>query len=369
LPALLSQVLVAFTVELDNEFEHQMPHRTTRGPAARSRRGPWLVSLPMWSNFLRFVPADPVPLTGLADLAALVNLAGLERWGYVVVEPDPADRRPKPPRRDWLVRTTAAGQRAQAVWRPLPEVIEKRWRERFGAAEIGSLTESLQALAGRLDPRLPRYLPVAGVSKQGIEGRRPELPGGHTADPPDLSVLLSRALAAFTIEFERESALSLALSANALRVLSVAGVRVPDLPLLAGVSREAVSVSLGFLERNGCVVAGPDPAASRTRLARLTPRGVRAQEAYQRLAGIVEERWLERFGADDIGGLRGSLRGLIERSEAGRPLLALGLRPYPGGWRAHKPYLAQTTAMTDDPGGALPHYPMVSHRGGFPDGS
>jgi len=25
--------------------------------------------------------------------------------------------------------------------------------------------------------------------------------------------------------------------------------------------------------------------------------------------------------------------------------------------------------MVDDPAGTLPHYPMVSHRGGFPDGS
>jgi len=39
--ALLSQLLVAYTIELDNEFEHQMPHRTTWGPAAGSHRGPW----------------------------------------------------------------------------------------------------------------------------------------------------------------------------------------------------------------------------------------------------------------------------------------------------------------------------------------
>lgn len=30
LPALLSQAFVAFTIECDNEFEHRMPHRTTR---------------------------------------------------------------------------------------------------------------------------------------------------------------------------------------------------------------------------------------------------------------------------------------------------------------------------------------------------
>jgi hypothetical protein len=66
LTAPLSQLLVAFTIEADNELEHQLPHRTTRGPAAGSRRGPWLVSLVMWSNFLRFVSEDGVPVRELA---------------------------------------------------------------------------------------------------------------------------------------------------------------------------------------------------------------------------------------------------------------------------------------------------------------
>ena len=33
------------------------------------------------------------------------------------------------------------------------------------------------------------------------------------------------------------------------------------------------------------------------------------------------------------------------------------------------PYPRQTTAVLDDPGAALPHYPTVLHRGGWPDGS
>jgi hypothetical protein len=31
--------------------------------------------------------------------------------------------------------------------------------------------------------------------------------------------------------------------------------------------------------------------------------------------------------------------------------------------------LAQTERVLADPAGALPHRPMVLHRGGFPDGS
>jgi hypothetical protein len=45
------------------------------------------------------------------------------------------------------------------------------------------------------------------------------------------------------------------------------------------------------------------------------------------------------------------------------------LRPYPDGWRAQRPYVTQTTAVVADPAGTLPHYPMVLHRGGWPDGS
>lgn len=43
LPALLSQALVAFTIECDNEFERQMPHRTSNyGSTADRGAGPWL---------------------------------------------------------------------------------------------------------------------------------------------------------------------------------------------------------------------------------------------------------------------------------------------------------------------------------------
>ncbi len=53
----------------------------------------------------------------------------------------------------------------------------------------------------------------------------------------------------------------------------------------------------------------------------------------------------------------------------GGPSLALGLQPYPDGWRSRPPYLAQTKAFLADPAGALPRHPMVLHRGGYPDGS
>jgi hypothetical protein len=54
--ALLSHVLIAFTIEFDNEFEHQMPHRTTkRGTTVATRLSPppWLGSLVLWSTCMQ----------------------------------------------------------------------------------------------------------------------------------------------------------------------------------------------------------------------------------------------------------------------------------------------------------------------------
>ena len=188
LPTLLSRLLIAFTIEFDNEAEHRLEHRTTRGAAGGTGRGPWLVSQAMWANFMQFVPGDGVPLHEVDDLAHITNLAGLQRWGYVTVGPDPADGRP-------------------------------------------------------------------------------------------------------------------------------------------------------------------------------------AQDEYLRLLDAVDQRWRTRFGPAGIDTLRRSLLSVTGQRDGGRPRLALGLQPYPDGWRARGPYLRQTTAVLNDPGAALPHYPMVLHRGGWPDGS
>ena len=145
LPNLLSQALVALTIEFDNEFEHRMPHRTTEGPAAGSRRGPWLVSQPMWSNFLQFVATDGMVLGQLRGHASLVNLTGLQRWGYIVLEPDAGGP---------MVGLGRGGRAARRIWRPLATEIEQRWEARFGPDDIAGLRHSLIGLLDPDDPRL-----------------------------------------------------------------------------------------------------------------------------------------------------------------------------------------------------------------------
>ena len=370
--AVLSQALVAFTIEFDNEAERQLPHRTTWGPAARSGRGPWLVSLTMWANFMRFLPADGVPLRDVADLVPLTNLAGLKRWGYVEV--GPAGGRPAQGRRDAVVRPTTWGRQAQEIWDPLARVIGERWRERFGAALIDQLTGTLRTVAGPSGEDVPAFLPVSGVYRPEPSRELPAVSPEHRVAGGDLPTALSQALMSFRAEFERESALSLPVSANVLRVLSAGGITLRDVPRRAGVSREAVSVSVGLLEREGYAVSGPDPGGGRGRHVRLTPRGEQAQEAYHRVADGIEDDWRARFGDGVIDGLAGALRALYagrDGQDAGPdgPLISAGLVPDPAGWRAHPPYLRLTQAMIADPAGTLPHYPMVSHRGGYPDGS
>jgi hypothetical protein len=128
-------------------------------------------------------------------------------------------------------------------------------------------------------------------------------------------------------------------------------------------------MAVGVLARRSCAATGPDPAASRGKLVRLTPGGLAAQGDYLRLLDAVERRWQAQYGAREIGALRRSLEAVTGQRAEGQPRLAQGLHPYPGGWRAAKPYLRQTTAVLRDPHGALPRYPMVLHRGGWPDGS
>lgn len=102
---------------------------------------------------------------------------------------------------------------------------------------------------------------------------------------------------------------------------------------------------------------------------RLTPKGEQAAAHYRRTNAALEEDWAGRFGASTVAELRQSALALIEQRGGGRRKLSEGLAPAPDGWRATRPYLAQTQAMLADPVAGLPHHPIVTHRGGWPDGS
>jgi hypothetical protein len=367
LSTLLSQVLVAQTIELDNEFERRL---ADSGANAR------VTSVVMWSNFLRFV-GDGVTVgalpaaAGLPKARVLSNLGGMERWRYVFVGPAPADR-PSAEKRDgwgsgralvgdWVVRPTQAGRTTQEIRPALFGEIEKRWDRRFGESAVDGLRCSLQAVVGRLEVDLPEYVPIVASTDGMAAGFAPRPRSGAPA-PSHLNAVLAHVLLAYTLDFEDRSELSLALSANFVRVLGDDQTHVRDIPARAGVSKEGTAMALGYLTKNGYAAVEGSTAA--TGQARLTAKGRKVQEQLPSVHADVEAAWAERFGAGEIRRLRASLGAVLEHGDLGE-----GLRPHEDGWRASKPYRARTDALLEHPRETLPHYPLVLHRGGWPDGS
>ncbi len=342
LSALLSQAWVAWTIELDNAYEAVAPHRTTRG--ARGR-GPWLISSVMWWNCLRHLGAATRPLTA-GELAARsrlgTNLDGMDRWGYVKIQ------RPRTNNASWLLTLTPAGRRAAEIFARLSVQVDRRWEQRF--TETARLRAALVKAVAGLDPALPDCLPITGPAG----AFRAPMPAGPAPQPapgarvPALGALLARLLLAYTLEAEAGTRAGLPFREDLLRLLDERGTKVRDLPVRSGVSREAQDMALGVLQRAGLGEVGEDPQGSRFKVVRLTPRGGRAREAH-----IARLRELDAAWAVRAPGLREVLATLV-----GGGRLSEGLEAPPGSWRAGPP-----------PPQTLPRYPMVLHRGGYPDGS
>jgi hypothetical protein len=318
----LSQVFVAFTIEFDNEFEHRVPHRTT---LLGGSSGPWLASMEMWSTCMRFVGEEPIAVNELAARARTqTNLNGMQRWGYITVG---ADKR---------IRATAKGLAARAVWAELAGAIEQRWEDRYGKPVVDRLRAALRLMAERIELDLPDCLPILGYGlwSSGPKGKRT----GPVEPDLALSALMARVLLTFAMEYECGSEVSLAISANVLRVLNEEGIRLRDIPIMSGVSKESIAMAMGILRKGNYVAV--------EKAVRLTAKGVEAREAFLRRRDLLEEQW------EGGGRLREALQPFTF------DLLLQGMEPYPENWRAK-------VRRPEE----LPHYPMVLHRGGYPDGS
>ena len=117
-------------------------------------------------------------------------------------------------------------------------------------------------------------------------------------------------------------------------------------------------MSVSFLSKHEYAAIQPKSTASRKKVLMLTPKGRKAQDKYRQLLRATKEGWQASFGEKAIRRLRELLEQLaVGPAEQQSPLFR-GLEPYPEGWRASVPRPE-----------VLPHYPMVLHRGAFPDGS
>ena len=204
-------------------------------------------------------------------------LGGLRRWGYVTLTPAAGETLQNPPQDSAVVRARRGGRMAQDIStraatthrRPLAEAL------RCGGDRSSRAGAPLDVR--RADHRPPGLPAVVHPAQNGKA--EPALPRATrralaaSTDGAGLSPLLAGVLLAFTLDFERESRLSLPISANTLRELDPTGVRVRDLPQLTGVSKEANAMCAGWLERHGCARREPDPAVSRGKVLR-SPRKV-----------------------------------------------------------------------------------------------
>lgn len=371
LPALLSQLLVAFTIEFDNEAEHRLPHRTTvQGKSgADSLPSPWLVSMVMWFNCLQHLGDGPISLPELEHSArTTTNLHGMQRWGYISLTNEPGatpSLLQQPTLATSIVQATPAGKLARQTWAPLFGIIEDRWRDRFGSIEIDALRTAAKAIAAQLDPQLPDCMPILGYgltneqSKKSPSRKSAKLPETRPdIDNLPLPSLLSKPLLAFALEFESESPISLAICANVIRTLTSEGVRIRDLPALTGVSKESLAMAFGILSKARLAVIEKASGKSPWQIVRLTERGLAVQKRYAALVADIENRWAARFGKGTVETLREAATTIVGDPANSNSLLLKSTEAYPDGWRAALPRKH-----------FLPHFPMVLHRGGYPDGS
>jgi hypothetical protein len=385
--ALISQILVAFSLELDNEFERQM---TEAGYAASG------LSWSIWTNILKFL-GEGIRVEDLSALTPLKDthhiLGCLERWRVIVLEPEANDQRPvqktlhrqtgralrpgwgsgRGIRKECFIRPTTKGQTAIQLWPGIFETMEKRWQDRFGKTAIQDLRAKLAAIVKQANPP-----PAPPRTEEEDE----HFPTSAARDAENVSTLtlLSWVLLAFAMEFRADSGLSLGLCANVIRVLSDKPIPSSEIVRLTGTSPETCAIGWR-LKR--FVAEERDPHARRGTTVRLNPLGLETQARYRKSVEKIEAKWQKQFG-ETIHSLRASLEGLFEAQEGGQPALTNCLLPPEGVARSGftKPSLGRLTVsatskrrsreMTDqtneyikNPAQALPWFPLWDMNRGF----
>ena len=312
LPSLLSHALIAFERDY-GEAGYQVP------------------TLPAWSNVLRAFGDEPLTDRELGRRGILakrvvrVVLRDLARLGWL--EPDAT--RPR------AFRLSARAKALEVAARQRLAEVEERWRDRHGLDVIERLRNGLAGVAPRLELEWPWYLTgygpgdasVTGGSFLPAEAGPPRVPGRGEEWPVvprdtsvpvaelPLSALLSKVLAAFTVDYEEEHL-------GALSAASVFLAQVPGDGISLARARaicDIVGSGRSTAERHLCVVVAPGRPSDGTRMVHLTPKARRMRDSYPALVMDIEARWRDTFGARVLDDLREALETVDAETPPGTP--------------------------------------------------
>jgi hypothetical protein len=288
--ALLSQALIAVALEYE-----------------QAGAGSWrLPTLEMRSNLLRCLEVGSVPEAALPALTRLsrravrarVGRAQRQRWIEVVSG--------RAGNRSAVLALTGRGRRARDAWPGVEAAVDRRWLRRVGEDAATALRASVQSVVAGLELELSHFPAGYGPADASITGghgrdwkpvARAE---GDTVSDLSLSALLSQALVAYTMEYEANARVPLALNVNVLQWLDTDRGR----PLAAVPAQGAV----GTLERHGLVQTFSAEDGPGGLWVRLTDRGRRARAGYGQRIKLIDQQWQARYGP----GLRTALEGVVD---------------------------------------------------------
>lgn len=111
----------------------------------------------------------------------------------------------------------------------------------------------------------------------------------------------------------------------AFQLLSYGGATVNEIAEHLGITKQAASQMLDFLEQHGYVVRQPNTKDLRGKVVTLTEKGWGCIHATESIFAELQAQWGETIGADRLAQLRTDLRQLIVLASSNE--LPNGLRP------------------------------------------
>ncbi|HKS72590.1 MAG TPA: hypothetical protein VJQ82_05290 [Terriglobales bacterium] len=202
------------------------------------------------------------------------------------------------------MRLTVHGFDVAARWESLQDAADERWRARAGFDKAVKLRAALENIVGKLPLEHPHYPAGYGAADARVTGGNGQdwkaVPrkSGDTVSSLPLSALLSQALIAFSISYEKVSPVALSISAAVIKRIPPGGRPLQGLGYSAGVAA---------LARHGFVRIGRNSGSV---VVNLTPKGFAVSEEYDERIKALETEWRNMFGEEPVTALRRALEGV-----------------------------------------------------------